>query len=109
MDLTESLRLGEQNVVAVRCDSREDLNIPPFGGQIDFLTYGGIYRAVSLDVKEPAYLRDIFIEAQAEGDFRIYTSTVGETVGCTLQAEIRSPAGSRALYSGELSLPIVAP
>ncbi len=92
--------------MAVRCDCREDLNIPPFGGQIDFLTYGGIYRAVSLDVKEPAYLRDVFIEAQAEGDFRIYTSTVGETVGCTLQAEIRSPAGSRALYSGELSLPI---
>ena len=92
---------------SVRCDSREDLNIPPFGGQIDFLTYGGIYRAVSLDVKEPAYLRDIFIEAQAEGDFRIYSSTVGETVGCTLQAEIRSPSGSRALYQGELSLPIV--
>ena len=36
-----------------------------------------------------------------------YSSTVGETIGCTLQAEIRSPAGSRALYSGELSLPIV--
>ena len=107
VDLTESLLLGQKNVVAVRCDSREDLNIPPFGGQIDFLTYGGIYRAVSLDVKEPAYLRDIFIESQAEGDFRIYSSTVGETIGCTLQAEIRSPAGSRALYSGELSLPIV--
>jgi beta-galactosidase len=94
-------------VVAVRCDSREDLNIPPFGGQLDGLTYGGIYRAVSLDIKEPAYLRDIFIEAKAEGDFRIYSSTVGETVGCTLQAEIRSPSGSRALYQGELSLPIV--
>ena len=91
VDLTESLLLGQKNVVAVRCDSREDLNIPPFGGQIDFLTYGGIYRAVSLDVKEPAYLRDIFIEAQAEGDFRIYSSTVGETIGCTLQAEIRIP------------------
>ncbi len=92
--------------MAVRCDSREDLNIPPFGGQLDRLTYGGIYRAVSLDIKEPAYLRDMFIEAKAEGDFRIYTSTVGETVGCTLQAEIRSPSGSRAAYSGELSLPI---
>ena len=57
-------------------------------------------------MKEPAYLRDIFIEAQAEGDFRIYSSTVGETIGCTLQAEIRSPSGSRAAYSGELSLPI---
>ena len=106
VDLTEALRLGRKNVVAVRCDSREDLNAPPFGGQIDGLTYGGIYRAVSLDVKENAYLRDIFIEAKAEGDFRIYSSTVGETVGCTLQAEIRSPAGARAVYSGELSLPI---
>ena len=107
VDLTAALRLGQKNVVAVRCDSREDLNIPPFGGQLDGLTYGGIYRAVSLDIKEPAYLRDIFIEAKAEGDFRIYSSTVGETVGCTLQAEIRSPSGSRALYQGELSLPIV--
>ena len=107
VDLTAALRLGQKNVVAVRCDSREDLNIPPFGGQLDGLTYGGIYRAVSLDIKEPAYLRDIFIEAKAEGNFRIYSSTVGETVGCTLQAEIRSPSGSRALYQGELSLPIV--
>ena len=107
VDLTSALHLGQKNVVAVRCDSREDLNIPPFGGQMDFLTYGGICRAVCLDVKEPAYLRDIFIETRAEGDFRIYTATVGETVGCTLQAEIRSPSGSRALYQGELSLPIV--
>ena len=73
---------------------------------MDFLTYGGICRAVCLDVKEPAYLRDIFIETKAEGGFRIYTATVGETVGCTLQAEIRSPSGSRAFYTGELSLPI---
>mgnify|MGYP000606304508 CR=1 FL=1 len=73
---------------------------------MDFLTYGGICRAVCLDVKEPAYLRDVFIETKAEGGFRIYTATVGETVGCTLQAEIRSPSGSRAFYTGELSLPI---
>ena len=106
VDLTGALQLGQKNVVAVRCDSREDLNIPPFGGQLDALTYGGIYRAVSLDIKEPAYLRDVFIEAKAEGNFRIYTATVGETIGCTLQAEIRSPSGSRAAYSGELSLPI---
>lgn len=106
VDLTSALHLGQKNVVAVRCDSREDLNIPPFGGQVDFLTYGGICRAVCLDVKEPAYLRDIFIETKAEGGFRIYTATVGETVGCTLQAEIRSPSGSRAFYTGELSLPI---
>ena len=102
VDLTSALHLGKKNVVAVRCDSR-DLNIRLSAVPS---TYGGIYRAVSLDIKEPAYLRDVFVEARAEGDFRIYTATVGETVGCTLQAEIRSPAGSRAVYSGELSLPI---
>ena len=32
VDLTSALHLGQKNVVAVRCDSREDLNIPPFGG-----------------------------------------------------------------------------
>ena len=42
VDLTGALRLGQKNVVAVRCDCREDLNIPPFGGQLDALTYGGI-------------------------------------------------------------------
>ena len=70
------------------------------------MLFRSICRAVCLDVKEPAYLRDIFIETKAEGGFRIYTATVGETVGCTLQAEIRSPSGSRAFYTGELSLPI---
>ena len=33
VDLTSALHLGQKNVVAVRCDSREDLNIPPFGGR----------------------------------------------------------------------------
>ena len=74
--MTSALHLGQNNVVAVRCDSHGRA-CSPFG-QIDItLTYGGIYRAVSLDIR-PAYLRDVFIEAKAEGDFRIYTSTVGE-------------------------------
>ena len=36
VDLTESLLLGQKNVVAVRCDSREDLNIPPSVGKSIF-------------------------------------------------------------------------
>ncbi len=105
-NLTGALRLGAENVVAVRCDSRETLNIPPFGGQIDYLTYGGLYRAVRLDVKEGAWLRDVFIQAGADGAFRIYSAAEGETVGCALSAEIRSPSGRRASYVGELSLPV---
>jgi beta-galactosidase len=37
------------NLLVVKVDSRELENIPPFGGQIDYLTYGGIYREVALN------------------------------------------------------------
>lgn len=106
VDLAGSLRFGQKNVVAVRCDSRETLDIPPFGGPIDYLTYGGIYRAVTLDVKDGSYLRDVFIHANADGSFRIYFAVEGESVGCTLRAEIRSPAGRKAVYAGGAALPL---
>lgn len=105
-DLADTLRFGEKNVVAVRCDSRETLDVPPFGGAVDFLTYGGIYRAVSLDVKDGSYLRDVFIHANADGSFRIYFAIEGESVGCSLRAEIRSPSGRKAVYTGGAALPL---
>jgi beta-galactosidase len=40
--------LDETNILTIMVDSREDGDHPPFGGQIDYLTYGGIYREVSL-------------------------------------------------------------
>ena len=63
-DITEHIRFGEKNVITVRCDSRETLNTPPFGFVIDYMTYGGIYRDVYLDVKEKEYIKDIFIKTK---------------------------------------------
>ena len=60
-DISDSLVFGEENVITVRCDSRESLNIPPFGFVIDYMTYGGIYRDVYIDVRDKAYLKDVFI------------------------------------------------
>ena len=48
------------NRVVVRLDSNESLNVPPFGGAIDYLTYGGIYRDVYLDIEEPTYIEDVY-------------------------------------------------
>ena len=45
----------------MKVDSREDLNIPPFGYVIDYMTYGGIYRDVYLDIKNKDHIEDIFI------------------------------------------------
>lgn len=50
--LTDRLREGE-NVLTVTIDGSENPNIPPFGGQIDYLTYAGIYREVWLRLTAP--------------------------------------------------------
>ena len=37
-----------RNTLVVKVDSRESVNIPPFGFVIDYMTYGGLYREVWL-------------------------------------------------------------
>ena len=66
IDLTENLaKAGEENLLTVKLDSRESLNIPPFGYVIDYMTYGGIYRDVYLEVKNPVYIEDVFIKTKS--------------------------------------------
>lgn len=48
LDLTDAALPGSDNILVVYVDSNERKDIPPFGHVIDYLTYGGIYREVSL-------------------------------------------------------------
>lgn len=65
VDLTEQLApAGSENLLAIRVDSRESLNQPPFGFVIDYMTYGGIYRDVYIDIKNPIYIEDIFVRTK---------------------------------------------
>ena len=50
-DITEALKDGE-NIIAVKLDSREREDIPPFGNEIDYLCYGGIYREVQIIIAD---------------------------------------------------------
>ena len=77
-ELTPYLKFGEKNVIAVKCDSRESLNVPPFGFVIDYMTYGGIYREVHLDVKEKDHIKDVFVSAGADKKVRIKTEVEGD-------------------------------
>ncbi|MCH5257957.1 MAG: glycoside hydrolase family 2 protein [Lachnospiraceae bacterium] len=63
VDLTDALIYGDSNVLVIKVDSRENLNIPPFGFVVDYMTYGGIYRDIYLDVKGPLYVKDVFVKA----------------------------------------------
>ena len=42
-------------------DSNETLDQPPFGFVIDYMTYGGIYRDVYLEIKEKDHIKDLYI------------------------------------------------
>src|ERR1017187_3960388 len=59
-ELTQHVDFDRDNVLAVEVDSSERPDIPPFGNEIDYLTFGGIYREVSLRVVSPTYIENIF-------------------------------------------------
>ena len=61
VDITDEIRFGEDNLLTVKVNSREDIDQPPFGFVIDYMTFGGIYRDVYLDIKDPVYIKDIFL------------------------------------------------
>jgi beta-galactosidase len=59
-ELTQHLRRDKENVLVVEVDSTERADIPPFGNEIDYLTFGGIYREVALRVVPVTYIDNIF-------------------------------------------------
>ena len=59
-ELTPHLKWNADNVLAVEVDSTERPDIPPFGQNIDYLTFGGIYREVSLRAVPDVYIENVF-------------------------------------------------
>jgi len=59
-ELTPHLDFDSDNVLTVEVDSTERADIPPFGHQIDYLTFGGIYREVSLRIVPSTFIENIF-------------------------------------------------
>lgn len=59
-EVTQHLNWRGDNVLAVEVDSTERNDIPPFGGDIDYLTFGGIYRDVSLRVVPTTFIANVF-------------------------------------------------
>ena len=60
-DLTQHIRWDGDNLLAVELDSTERPDVPPFGGEIDYLTFGGIYRDVRLRLVPSTYIENIFV------------------------------------------------
>ena len=116
-EITDLVRYGEENLVAVRVDSTENGAVPPFGFVIDYLTFGGIYRDVCLEVRSKTYIQDMYVttpdtrtagidltlDGEAEGMQVCYRISDGEQVIAekTVPAEIKHtdiPCGSVRLW-----------
>ena len=48
LDISSYVNYGWENRIAVRVDSREDLDIPPFGTSADYMTFGGILSLIHI-------------------------------------------------------------
>lgn len=79
LDISHHLNYVADNELLVLVDSRETLNIPPFGNVIDYMTYGGIYRDVYIDVKPSTYISDVFAKPKANGEILSEITILGDT------------------------------
>jgi beta-galactosidase len=59
-DLTPHVNFDGENALVVDVDSSERPDIPPFGYEIDYLTFGGIYREVSLRIVPSTFIENVF-------------------------------------------------
>jgi len=59
-ELTPHLDLSGDHVLSVNLDSTERADIPPFGYEIDYLTFGGIYREVWLRIVPGTFIENVF-------------------------------------------------
>ncbi len=85
VEITDAVRFDGADLVAVRLDSTENPAVPPFGYVIDYLTYGGLYRDVWLDVRSTTCLANVFVHTPD-----LHTATVQSTVSGGEAALVRN-------------------
>jgi beta-galactosidase len=110
-ELTPHLDFDGENVLAVDVDSSERPDIPPFGYEIDYLTFGGIYREVSLRVVPGTFLENIFAKPKdvsehpgLDVDCHVLNLEAAES----LRLEVVLRDGDRVVEKGSQTIPASA-
>ncbi|WP_167956431.1 glycoside hydrolase family 2 protein [Anaerosporobacter faecicola] len=85
VELTDACKGEDTVVITVVVDSREEKSLPPFGNVVDYLTYGGIYREVWLEIRDQEYIEDVRVKTSTNEDHSALLS-----VDVTWSAEIDS-------------------
>lgn len=95
LDLTPHLRLGQSNRLLVRLDNRDNpITGPKPLKQLDFNSYGGLYREVRLLVKPAVHLTDEMLADREAGGglFITYPQADAQAATVAIAADIRNIA-----------------
>jgi len=108
VEITSLVHPGDDNLIAVRLDSTENPSVPPFGFVIDYLTFGGLYREVWLDIREETFIEDIFVTTPYLGTAHVaVTFSSGQPQECSariLDMEGNVVGASGWACTGELNV-----
>ena len=94
-EITGAVTSGS-NLIAVKLDTTENPAVPPFGFVIDYLTYGGLYREVWLDVREDSYIDDIYAVTPTPDQLRVQVTAVN-AAQCAYRIRLTAPDSSAVL------------
>lgn len=104
VDVTTSLKYGEDNVIAVWADNSDDPSYPPgkFQDVLDFTYCGGIYRDCWLIAHHPVFITDANYENEVAGGglFVSYDNVSESSARINLTSHIRNLSGVR--FNGSL-------
>ena len=78
IDVTEHLKQKGNRLVVI-LDSRENEKYPPFGYAVDYLTFSGIYREVSLFSHPKTYLKNLYVHGKMNGELTLKYEVVGHS------------------------------
>ena len=77
LDVTKYLKKKGNRLVVI-LDSHENENYPPFGYAVDYLTFAGIYREISLFSHPKTYLKNIYVSSKVDGSISLKYDQVGD-------------------------------
>ena len=70
IDVSNVIKQKDNNLIVV-LDGKEDDEVPPFGYAVDYLTFAGIYREVSVNVYPKVYIKKSLVSGDMHGNVYI--------------------------------------
>lgn len=70
-EISDFVRFGSDNVIAVRVDARRHREIPPEGSLIDYMLFGGITRDVTMTITGPTRIEWVFASRDSTDPSRL--------------------------------------